>query len=90
MLVGLTLEADASIGRSWVDNEPTHPLKEVEDVEAYIPKLTHLRCAYLLTVDSVRRQGVTLTHKHQTKKVDCTWTLKGEPLVVNQFHSFIL
>lgn len=90
MLESLTLEADATIGGACVEYQAIQPLHKVEDVEEDIPKLLHLCRVDILMVVVVRSHLVRLTHKANTKEVDCLKTLKGYLFVVNYSHSSIL
>jgi hypothetical protein len=67
MLIRLTLKGDATIGGSRGKYQAHQPLNKVEEVEADVPQLFHLRSMYLLMVDRVRRHRLTLTHEANTE-----------------------
>lgn len=63
------------------------PLHKVEYIEADIAQLSHLRCAYLLVVDSVRRQALALASEDNSEEVNRRKTLERDKVVVDKFHN---
>ena len=63
------------------------PLYKVEQIEADIAQLSHLRCVYLFVVDGVRRQALALASEDHSEEVNRRKSLKGNNRVVDKFHN---
>lgn len=77
----------AAISGACVEHQAIDPLYKVEQIEADIAQLSHLCCAYLLVVDSVRRQALALASEDNSEEVNRRKSLKGNNRVVDQFHN---
>ena len=62
------------------------PLCEVEQVETDIQQLSHLCRVYLLVIDCVRWQALTLACEDNPEEVNRCKSLEWDKVVVDKFH----
>ena len=69
-----------------MEYQAIYPLYKVKQIETDIQQLSHLRCVYLLVVDSVRRQALALASEDNSEEVNRCKSLEWDKVVVDKFH----
>lgn len=70
-----------------MEHQAIDPLYKVEQIEADISQLSHLRCVYLFVVDSVRRQALALASEDNSEEINRRKSLEWDKVVVDKFHN---
>jgi hypothetical protein len=70
-----------------VEYQAIDPLYKVEQIEANIAQLSHLRCVYLFVINGMRRQALAPASEYHSKEVNRCKSLEWDKVVVDKFHN---
>jgi hypothetical protein len=73
----------ATISGASVEHQAIDPLHKIQQIEADISQLSHLRCVYLFVVDCVRRQALAPASEDNSEEVNRCKSLEWDKVVVN-------
>jgi hypothetical protein len=83
----LAFKRYTAISCASVEHQAIYPLYKVEQIEADIAQLSHLRCVYLFVVNRVRRQTLALASEDNSEDVNRRKTPEWDKVVVDKFHN---